>query len=142
LSPIVRELDERVEKIELGLRDLVSEVLSGEIKQVPEHILQQVNDRIDQAIRKSATIDTDKFETLAGKLEYFDLRHLEQTICNKNLWNKFVNQFSSKQVLIERFDKLASLRNSIRHSRAIDEILHKDGEAALIWFERVLAISN
>jgi len=142
LSPIVRELDERVEKIELGLRDLVSEVLSDEIKQVPEHILQQVNDRIDQAIRKSATIDTDKFETLAGKLEYFDLRHLEQTICNKNLWNKFVNQFSSKQVLIERFDKLASLRNSIRHSREIDEILHKDGEAALIWFERVLAISN
>jgi len=33
---------------------------------------------------------------------------------------------------------LANLRNSIRHSRAVDEITRKDGEAAIAWFEQVL----
>ena len=38
-----------------------------------------------------------------------------------------------------RFNQLAQLRNAIRHSRSVDEVTRKDGEAALLWFEGVLA---
>ncbi|MCY3986745.1 MAG: DUF262 domain-containing protein [Candidatus Dadabacteria bacterium] len=138
LEPPVRKLDERVEKIELALRKTVLVTLSDAVDFVPRHVLQHVNTRIDQATRKSAAMDTDKFETLEGKLEFFDLRELQDTICSKNLWDKFANRFNQKESLVQRFDKLADLRNSIRHSRGIDEIMRKDGEAAILWFEQVL----
>jgi len=37
-----------------------------------------------------------------------------------------------------KFDQLAELRNAIRHSRAVDEIKRKEGEAAILWFDKVL----
>lgn len=37
-----------------------------------------------------------------------------------------------------RFHQLADLRNSIRHSRDVDEVTRKDGEAAILWFTGVL----
>ena len=33
---------------------------------------------------------------------------------------------------------LAELRNAIRHSRTVDEVTRKEGEAALLWFRQVL----
>ena len=37
-----------------------------------------------------------------------------------------------------KFDQLAELRNGIRHSRAVGEVVRKEGEAAILWFGRVL----
>jgi hypothetical protein len=44
----------------------------------------------------------------------------------------------NKETLTKRFDQLAELRNGIRHSRTVDEITRKEGEAALLWFQQVL----
>jgi hypothetical protein len=41
-------------------------------------------------------------------------------------------------VLIIRFNQLAELRNGIRHSRSVDEITRKEGEAAILWFNHVI----
>jgi hypothetical protein len=41
-------------------------------------------------------------------------------------------------VFAGRFDQLAQLRNGIRHSRTVDDVTRKDGEAALLWFKQVL----
>jgi hypothetical protein len=38
-----------------------------------------------------------------------------------------------------KYDQLAELRNSIRHSRALSEVVRKEGEAAILWFKEVLA---
>jgi hypothetical protein len=35
---------------------------------------------------------------------------------------------------------LAEMRNCIRHSRAVDEVTRKEGEAALLWFFQVLGL--
>jgi hypothetical protein len=43
------------------------------------------------------------------------------------------------ETLSAKFGQLAELRNGIRHSRAVDEITRKEGEAAIPWFEQVLA---
>jgi hypothetical protein len=51
----------------------------------------------------------------------------------------FAPHFGSKEMLAMRFGQLAELRNGIRHSRSVDEMTQKDGEAALLWFEQVLA---
>jgi len=44
--------------------------------------------------------------------------------------------------LQKRFDQLAELRNGIRHSRTVDEVTRKEGEAALAWFRQVLGASS
>ncbi len=55
------------------------------------------------------------------------------------LWPLFANRFATKEALIAKFDQLAELRNGIRHSRSVDAIARKEGEAAILWFQRVLS---
>ena len=89
------------------------------------------------AAKKDAAFDTDRYGSLEGKLEYADLRDLQDTIMNKNLWQRFEGRYVNKETLDKRFGQLADLRNGIRHSRSVDDISRKDGEAAVLWFEHV-----
>ncbi len=138
LPPQLRELDESIEIVELELRSVVANTLSNDSAQLPTHIIPKVEDRIQRALRKNAALDAEYYQTLEGKLEYFDLRELQDTIANKVLWPLFEPRFANKVTLANKFDQLAELRNSIRHSRKVDEITRKEGEAAILWFEHVL----
>jgi hypothetical protein len=91
------------------------------------------------ATKKNADLDLDFYQTLPGKLEYGDLRELQDAILNKALWPLFQARFANKETLAKRFDQLAELRNAVRHSRTVDDVTRKDGEAALSWFQQVLA---
>ena len=46
--------------------------------------------------------------------------------------------FKNKETLTKRFDQLCDLRNAIRHSRSVDEIIRKEGEASIVWFKKIL----
>ena len=94
--------------------------------------------KIARATKKNAALDADCYQKLVAKLEYFDLRELQETICSKALWVKFEARFLNKEALAAKFDQLAELRNSIRHSRAVSEVVKKEGEAAILWFRQVL----
>jgi hypothetical protein len=138
LSPHLRELDESIELVELELRTVISNVLDNDPAQVPQHIALKADERIQRAMRKNAALDADYYQTLKGKLEFFDLRELQDTIANKALWPLFEPRFINKVALTTKFDQLAELRNTIRHSRNVDEITRKEGEASILWFEQVL----
>ena len=75
-------------------------------------------------------MDAERYATLEGKLEYFDLRDLEHAITNKTLWNSFQPTFANIETLVKKFDQLSELRNGIRHRRAVMDITQKEGEAA------------
>ncbi len=138
LSPQLRELDERVEQVELGLRQTVTHALGDDASKLPSHVQQKIDERLQVSAKKNPAMDLDYSQTLAGKLEYCDLRELQDTITNKLLWPMFEKRFASKDLLANRFNQLAQLRNGLRHSRSVDEISRKDGEAAILWFEQVL----
>jgi type I restriction enzyme R subunit len=138
-EPGIGALDERVEDIELGLRGLVSKVLEGDVEKLPQHVQGKVRERIAGALNKQPGLDQAYFETMAGLLEYCDLRELQDTISNKGLWPLFEGSFASREMLARRFDQLAELRNSVRHSRSPSEVTRREGEAAIRWFEEVLA---
>jgi hypothetical protein len=89
--------------------------------------------------QRKGTLDADRYQALGGKLEYFDLRDLQQAITSASLWPKFESRFSTKEALNAKFDQLAELRNGIRHSRAVSAVVRKEGEAAILWFEKVLS---
>lgn len=138
LPPQLRDLDAQVEAVELALREIVDRALSGDTAKLPSHVCQKVEERLQTAAKKNAALDANHYATLAGRLEYADLRELQDTITNRALWPLFEARFATKETVAKRFDQLAELRNGIRHSRTVDEVTRKEGEAALAWFVRVL----
>jgi hypothetical protein len=139
LPPQLRELDAQLETVELAIRRLIAEHLENDPSRLPTQIQPRIDIRIQAAAKKNPALDLDRYQTLAGKLEYADLRELEATIVNNPLWPLFQARFASREALAARFGQLAELRNGIRHSRTVDEVTRKDGEAALLWFRQVLA---
>lgn len=139
LPPALRELDERIEQIELSLRAAIQSALTDDSALIPPHVAERVDERLQGALKKNAAMDSDHYATLGGQLEYFDLRELQDTMANKTLWPRFAVRFSTKETLSARFGQLAELRNAIRHSRSVDAITSKEGEAAILWFEKLLA---
>ena len=138
LPPQLRELDAKIEEVELAMRRNVDDVLSGGPAELPPHVLQKIDERLQTAARKNAALDSERYESLPGKLEYADLRELQDTITSKALWQRFEGRFANKETLFKRFGQLADLRNGIRHSRSVDEVTRKEGEAAILWFQQVL----
>ena len=107
-------------------------------REAPAARPQKINERLQAAAKKNAALDANTTQTLAGRLEYADLRELQDTVTSKALWPLFQARFANKETLAKRFDQLAELRNGIRHSRTVDEVTRKEGEAALLWFKQVL----
>jgi len=101
-------------------------------------VIQKVDERISRASKKNAAIDAEQYQTLSSKLEFFDIRELQDSITSKALWEIFEPRFMNKETLIAKFNQLTELRNGIRHSRTVDEITRKEGEAAILWFKHVL----
>ena len=139
LSPQLRELDERIEGIELALREQVVATLEDDAERLPPHVLQRADERIQAAAKKNANIELDQYKKLSRRLEFCDLRELQDTILGKRLWQNVERRFVNKVTLSAKFNQFAELRNGIRHSRSVDEIVRKEGEAAILWFEQVLA---
>lgn len=139
LPPQLRELDVQMEEVELRLRRVIANCLANDTSKIPPHVRDKVRERLQAASRNNPALDSEYYRSFSGQLEYFDLRELQDTITNKVLWPQFENRFGTKEVLASRFGQLAALRNGIRHSRTVDEITRKDGEAALLWFGQMLA---
>ena len=139
LPPQLRDLDADIEHVELGVRNIVETTVGSDLSQIPLHVLQKVDERIARATKKNPSLDAELFQTLAGKLEYFDLRELQDTINGKTSWALFESRFGTKESLDAKFGQLAELRNCIRHSRTVNEIVRKEGEAAILWFKEVLS---
>jgi hypothetical protein len=138
LSPALRQLDREVEKTELSLRQCIVTILDNDAGRLPPHIAQKLEESIKKAAKKNAAIDVDNYHELSAKLEFADLRDLQEAITSKATWDWFESRFVNKETLIAKFGQLAELRNGIRHSRTVDEITRKEGEAAILWFQQVL----
>lgn len=139
LPPQLRELDSQIEAVELSLRGVVVESLGGDGGKLPPHVVQKIDERLQTAAKKNAALDLNYYQTLDGRLEYADLREVQDVILSKSIWPLFQTRFANKDTVAKRFDQLAELRNGIRHSRTVDEVTRKEGEAALLWFKQVLA---
>jgi uncharacterized protein with ParB-like and HNH nuclease domain len=146
-QPTVREqsldsLNEALETIELGARQLISATLNQDLELLPQHLVLGAKERIDAELRKDITKSRSDFEGLDTVLQYFDLRDLEKVVTSKALYDRFKDVIGPKEVFQRRFGQMAELRNAIRHSRSIDEVVKKEGEAAIVWFKSLLKQVN
>jgi hypothetical protein len=130
-------IDAEIEAIELALRRLVKDRLDEQADVLPSHVREKAHERIEAARRKNPGSSVDG-ASLDGLLEYCDLRDIQDVLTSKTLWPRFEQVFGTKEMLALRLGQLADLRNGIRHSRLLDVVGRKDGEAALLWFQAVL----
>jgi hypothetical protein len=137
LAPRIRELDQQIEDVERNLRSLIARKLEHRLDLVPSDIRLKARERFESDLRKRPFLDASFQSTLDGQLEYFDLRELQQTIVNKDNWPRFETALATKDALAVRCSQIADLRNAIRHTRSIDDVLVHDGQAAIEWFGRV-----
>lgn len=138
LAPHIRELDSRIENVELELRIRLAHEIGQDASRLPSHLFQRIQARVTTAVSRNPELDQNYYATLRGRLEFADLRDLEDAIKNRMIWPKFEEVFGTKEMLANRFQQFANLRNSIRHSRSVDDITRMEGEAATIWFEQNL----
>lgn len=138
LTPKLRDLDQQIEDIELALRARIAQTLGDDPARLPPHVNQKAEERIQAAAKKNAAVDLEQYKRLTRRLEFCDLRELQDTILGKAIWSEFENCFANKETLMAKFGQLGELRNSIRHSRSVNEITRKEGEAAILWFGQVL----
>lgn len=139
---MLRRIDARIENIELQLRELIAVAVGGDKKRLPPSVQTKMEQRINAEVHRTAAFALARYIHLTERLEFCDLRELQDTIVSKSLWSAFEQRFTNKETLISKFDQLARLRNGIRHTRFIDDITEKEGEAAIIWFEIVLKPSG
>lgn len=138
LSPNLRDLDQQIEDIELALRACIAKTLGDDPARLPPHVNQRAEERIQASAKKSAAVDLELYKHMGRRLEFCDLRELQDTILGKAIWSEFEKRFSNRETLMAKFGQLGELRNGIRHSRTVDEITRKEGEAAILWFGQVL----
>lgn len=139
LPPQLRELDEGVEQVELGLRSVISETLGGRLDRLPPNIADELNRRLQADARRNAALDVEAFDDLEARLQYSDFRELQDIITNRMLWEEFEPRFKNKQGLMTKFEQVANLRNDIRHSRSTTEVRRMEGQAAILWFQDVMS---
>ena len=130
-------LDKRIDGIERSVRSLIGTALENRFDMVPANVAQKVQDRIAAAKRRDPLLDHARLAELAEWLEFADLRELQDVVLNKLLWPRFETAFQSKSITELRFGQMAELRNCLRHSRHINLVVEKEGEAAVIWFEEM-----
>jgi hypothetical protein len=135
---ILKRLDSRIEEIELQLRDVITKAFNDDSNNLPPHVNQKIDERLRSEAHKNAAFDLAYYKRLSARLEFCDMRELQDTILSKSLWPKFQDRFANKETLAAKFGQLAELRNAIRHSRSVDQITQIEGQAGVMWFERVL----
>ena len=132
----LRALDAASRQVELGLRRLFSERLSGRATVPPQSSRKSASGSTTASRKQPALVQREPGIS-PSQLQYFDLRELQDTIIAKPLWPQFADVFGdAKRSLLMRFGQLAELRNAIRHSREVTAVMRNDGEAAIGWFRR------
>lgn len=133
-----RELDEAIESIELGLRMKIVAELGNETSAIPAHLVPKASERMNRMLKKDKTKIASDYESTSALLEFMDFRELEAIITGKKHWSGFEQVFGQKQILLKRFEQLSELRNSLRHSRTLDDVVKMEGEAAILWFKKLI----
>lgn len=132
-------LDRETEGVELELRRLIATAIHDDDRRLPPTVYSKVKERFDNARRRNPALRGWSKETLVRKLEFADLRHLRDIITDRKLWPLFESRFRSGETFDVRFTQFVELRNSLRHSRQLDDVARHDGEASLAWLRRSMA---
>lgn len=144
-TPKESERQLSIKDVENRLRDLINSTLhkksEGDYwKQcIPLDVRENAEKRIGDALAKFSDLKKEDFRSHRRKLDYCNLMDYLPIMNNAANWPDFRSVFRKKDDLQRYLSGLNDYRNAVMHSRDMTELVEKNGEAALIWFETVLS---
>ncbi len=143
LPQLMKDLKSEIELIEILLRDLINDrfnkLSSKPFEQfVSEKTRQSTEFKIASYLKKFPGENIEDYSSFRKKLNFLTLGEFKELIVRKDTWSEFENIFKSKSNVENRFNQLFTLRNQIAHNNELNDIMIKDGEAAIIWFKSIL----
>ena len=125
---------------EIKMRQLINTILSNSFGEdywntaIPQELRISVMKKLEQQY-KVHPYEKEKEINKQTLLSYLDVMDY-YTIIESN-WNLFEHIFGSKFVVQGHFHALKYYRNPIKHVRELNNVDQLNGEAAVLWFERV-----
>ncbi|MET6989182.1 GmrSD restriction endonuclease domain-containing protein [Sediminicola arcticus] len=143
LPQAIKDLKSEIESIEIQLRDLINVKLSGlstnPFEQFVSDMTRQSTEfKIASHLKKFPGENFETYRSFRKKLNFFTLGEFKELIIKKDTWSAFEDMFKAKPNVEHRFSQLFTLRNQIAHNNELNDIMIKDGEAAIIWFKSIL----
>jgi hypothetical protein len=143
LPQAIKDLKAEIESIEIELRNLIDNKLSAISSNpfhqfVSEKTRQSTEFKIASHLKKFPGENLDAYQSFRKKLNFFTLGEFKELVIKKDTWNEFEPIFKSKPNVEQRFNQLFTLRNQIAHNNELNDVMIKDGEAAILWFKSIL----
>jgi hypothetical protein len=129
-----------IDFFEISMRSLLNSNLQKEYgdnywkEAVPIDVQQVVANKINHELQKHP-YEYSKFEDSSVKINFLDIMDYLKIILSN--WSIFKNIFGSKKQLEKHFLSFKEYRNLIKHVKPTNEIDKKNGEAAILWFEKI-----
>ena len=149
IDSISDELDDGpnkpLKKIEQELRKVINEKLSSkygdkfweEEQVIPQDIKKTVKDKIGEKLKRHP-YEKIKFKKSSEKLEKCDIMDYPKIIFKNKLL--FEDIFTSWDQFETHFKNLNYFRRPIAHNNEFNEVEKLNGQAALIWFKKILNV--
>ena len=123
------------------IRDLLDHYLSQKYGEdyweegVPKDVRDVADKRIAADLIKHPYNET-KYINCRERLNFLDMVNYLSIIQSK--WWLFEHIFKSKGEVKKHLLALNDYRNAIKHNRKIDPVCKKNGEAGILWFEKIV----
>ena len=131
-----------IDEIENKVRILIDEKLSSTNDDywkefIPEGVKERVKEKIEYHIKKYPS-ESEKEFTGLDKLHFCDISDYLEIIISRKNWANFESIFVKKSDMEKHFGNLKEYRNCIKHSRPMNNVVRKSGEASLEWIDDLL----
>lgn len=137
------KLNEQIDEIELGLRSLISKILTNVYPSAHWETLitgkpkSEIKGKIILWVNNHPGTSSTDFNTLSKVLQFSEISHLEKIISNAH-WSYFEPIFQDKEKVLRYFKDFADLRHTIKHNRDLTQLVNYQGQAAIEWIKLTL----
>jgi len=126
-------LNELEERIRILIDKKISEIRSDYWDSlIPQGVRERVKEKINYHLSKYPS-ESVKMLSNYDKLCFCDISDYHEIITSKANWLQFESIFGKKSETDKHFGNLKEYRNCIKHSRPMNNIIRKQGEASLEW---------
>jgi hypothetical protein len=139
---IDNEPSQAVDLVEVRVRVIIDQLLRAETEgsywklSIPSDIRSSIDMKITDHLKRHPYNSIDEYEQESVRLRFMDIMDYCKIILVN--WEIFGKYFGNKIETEKHFRAYKNYRNMIKHVRSIDEVEKKNGEAGLIWIERIL----
>lgn len=131
-------IDEIEEKVRIMIDDVLTQKNSdywGTL--IPQGVRERIKEKINYHNSRHPgenSLERDSFD----KLCFCDIMDYHEIITSRVNWADFETRFGKKSETDKHFGNINEYRNCIKHSRPMNNVIKKQGEASLEWIHSIL----